>query len=89
MSILIPIHRRQTWVRKETLNNLFQLDQSVRSDHLTKLSRLGRCIRHVLTNGVSEELLVPSFLAVIGAKTYGLLMNIVAPTADLTYAQIE
>ena len=35
-------------------------------------------------NEVSEEL-----LAVIGAKTYGLLMNMVAPTADLTYAQIE
>ena len=36
-------------------------------------------------NGVSEKLLVPSFLALIGAKTYGLLMNIVAPTkpADL------
>ena len=41
-------------------------------------------------NGVSEELLVPSFLAVIGAKTYGLLKNIVAPNkpANLTYAQI-
>ena len=41
-------------------------------------------------NGVSEELFVPSFLAVIGAKTYGLLNNKVAPNkpADLTYAQI-
>ncbi|XP_062615419.1 uncharacterized protein LOC134277149 [Saccostrea cucullata] len=41
-------------------------------------------------NGVSEDLLVPSFLAVIGPKTYGLLKNIVAPTkpANLTYQQI-
>ncbi|XP_061191727.1 uncharacterized protein K02A2.6-like [Saccostrea echinata] len=37
-------------------------------------------------NGVSEDLLVPSFLAVIGPKTYGLLKNIFALTkpADLT-----
>ena len=40
-------------------------------------------------NGVSGELLVPSFLAVIGAMTNGLLKNIVAPNkpADLIYAQ--
>jgi hypothetical protein len=41
-------------------------------------------------NGVPETLRVPSFLAIVGAKTYGLLKNIVSPQkpAELTYEQI-
>ena len=30
-------------------------------------------------NGVPETLRVPSFLAIVGVKTYGLLKNIVSP----------
>ena len=45
---------------------------------------------YFLANGVQDNLKVPSLLAVIGAKTYGLLKNIVSPQkpAELTYQQI-
>ena len=41
---------------------------------------------YFLANGVQDDLKVPSLLAVIGAKTYGLLKNIVSPQkpAELT-----
>ena len=77
MSIHMQIQRRQTWVRKETLNNLFQSDQSVKIGSFDEALETWyvykeRVELYLKANGVSEELLVPSFLAVIGAKTYGL-----------------
>ena len=64
MSIHMQIHRRQTWVRKETLNNLFQSDQSVRSFNEaleTWEVYTERVDLFFKANEVSEELLVSSF----------------------------
>ena len=94
MSIHMQIHKRQTWVIERNPQQLIP----VRS--IGKIGSFDEALEtwevytervdlYFKANGVSGVLLVPSFLAVIGAKTYGLLKNIVAPNkpADLIYAQ--
>nr|XP_034311360.1 uncharacterized protein K02A2.6-like [Crassostrea gigas] len=73
-------------MRSSSIGKIESFDESIETwDVYTE-----RVDLYFRANGVSVDLLVPSFLAVIGAKTYGLLKNIVAPTkpADLTYEQI-
>lgn len=73
-------------MRSSSIGKIESFDESIETwDVYTE-----RVDLYFRANGVSADLLVPSFLAVIGAKTYGLLKNIVAPTkpADLTYEQI-
>lgn len=73
-------------MRSSSIGKIESFDESIETwDVYTE-----RVDLYFKANGVSADLLVPSFLAVIGAKTYGLLKNIVAPTkpADLTCEQI-